>query len=645
MPTLQTTPTALVEANLARLRCVDPALADVLSITEPIALDVQPSRSGPASASVEHDGRRVTLASRYDPLAEARKIASDVDHGKHAVIVVLGFGLGYHVAHIAQRLSDDAALIIFEPDRALLRAALEQVDHTAWLGKTNVLFADTSMDRGKLLVKLDNQVGVLTHGVILVTHPPSRMMHGDTLAAFSKVIADAVSYARMHVATALVNSSRTVRNVTCAMPWYAAGDNTNDLLNAAKGYPAVCVGAGPSLARNVGQLCDPAVRRRVVVISAQTTLKPLLDRGIRPDFVTALDYSEISRRFYESLPPLDGVTLVAEPKAHPTIFDHFRAVKGGAIRVTNNGFLSQLLGEAAPAITPIRDGATVAHLSFYLAQHLGCDPVIFIGQDLGFSDGLYYCPGTAIHDVWAPELGAFNTVETMEWQRIVRHRTMLQKSQDVHGQPIYTDEQMATYLGQFERDFEAAPQQIIDASEGGMSKRGSQRMPLADALRTFATRDVPALPQANGRFDRARLDAAIAQMQQRIEDVRELRRTSERTIPVLKRMLKHQDNRAKMERLFEEIQPLTQRAEALNGTLNLINQLNTIGSFRRARADRAIEHIDPTTCKREPAMERQRRQIKRDIENIDWIRQTCDEALTIFQEALTRANAIRDEAG
>ena len=61
--------------------------------------------------------------------------------------------------------------------------------------------------------------------------------------------------------------------------------------NDARSQQLVSVGAGPSLARNIHLLADPAVRRNVVVISAQTTLKPLLDRGIQPDFVTALEWS------------------------------------------------------------------------------------------------------------------------------------------------------------------------------------------------------------------------------------------------------------------------------------------------------------------------------------------------------------------
>jgi len=61
--------------------------------------------------------------------------------------------------------------------------------------------------------------------------------------------------------------------------------------------------------------------------------------------------------------------------------------------------------------TTLRAGSTVAHLAYYLAEHLGCDPIMFVGQDLGFSDGLYYSPGTSYDDVWRPEFGRFCSVE------------------------------------------------------------------------------------------------------------------------------------------------------------------------------------------------------------------------------------------
>ena len=41
------------------------------------------------------------------------------------------------------------------------------------------------------------------------------------------------------VATSLVNSSRTIGNLTLNLAYYTAGANTTELYNAAKGYPAV----------------------------------------------------------------------------------------------------------------------------------------------------------------------------------------------------------------------------------------------------------------------------------------------------------------------------------------------------------------------------------------------------------------------
>src|SRR5690606_30118257 len=112
--------------------------------------------------------------------------------------------------------------------------------------------------------------------------------------------------------------------------------------DAAQGFPAVVVSAGPSLRRNMKLLAEPGVRDRVVIIAVQTVLKPLLAAGIKPHFVTALDFHEISKRFYEGLKPEDvqGVTLVVEPKVHPVVIDAFP----GKVRCVAAKFLDELLG-------------------------------------------------------------------------------------------------------------------------------------------------------------------------------------------------------------------------------------------------------------------------------------------------------------
>jgi hypothetical protein len=373
----------------------------------------------------------------------------------------------------------------------------------------------------------------------------------------------------------------------------------------------------------------------VVIIAVQTVLKPLLARGIRPHFVTALDYHEISRRFYEDLPRLDDVTLVAEAKTHPTVIAGYP----GPIRLIRNDFLHDLLGDQAPPMDEIPAGTTVAHLSLYLAQYLGCDPIMLIGQDLGFTDGLYYCPGTAIHQVWANELSPFNTLEMMEWRRIVRHKSHLSRQTDIHGRPIFSDEQMMTYLKQFERDFLNCPQRIIDATEGGMPKANTQQSTLADALATHATADLPDLPIAREQLDADRLKLARRQLESRREQVRQLRAATVNALPLIEKMLARQDDQRAMQRLFKQLQPLQQRVAELNEAMRLVNAVNQLGVFNRLRADRAIA-VEAQL----PPLERQRRQLTRDMENLRWLRDASDEALGMFTSALESWPPARHES-
>ena len=618
---------AILDTNLRALRRADPDLAQRIADATPAELQWDTARSGDLTASLNHGGRTLHLASRFDPQHEAEKTLQNMDMQRDACIVVLGVGLGYHVDRAARTMGKRNVLVAFEPDTSLLRAVLERIDYSHWLGDTNVILADTHTDRPKLTRLLEKHGSTLTQGTRLLTHPPARQRHSEKLQQFSQAFTDTVAYFRTHVATALVNSARTCSNLASNLDHYAAGATTDALYQAAKGFPAVCVAAGPSLARNVELLRDPAVRANVVLISVQTTLKPLLDRGVRPDFVTALDYSAISKRFYEGLPELPDVTLVAEPKAHPTILDSYP----GPVRIIQADFNDKVLGDMVRPMIPIRGGATVAHLSFYLAQHLGCDPIMFIGQDLGFSDGLYYTPGTAVHQVWSGELNQFNTLEMMEWQRVARNKTHLQRLQDIHGKPIFSDEQMITYLKQFERDFADAPEKVIDATEGGVPKAHTHRMALREALDTHARRAVPTLPKPPMTLDHDRLTQLERMLQRRLREVRQLRATSSRATGVLRDMKKHQRDKQRMNKLHEQLNKHQKRVHSeLSEPFSLVSAINTIGAYRRNRADRAISEQE------NDQYQRQSKQIERDLENLDWLIQATDEALSILRDALAR---------
>jgi hypothetical protein len=569
------------------------------------------------------------LASRHRPVEEGRRLADTVDIVEHAVVIVLGFGLGYHVQSIAERLGKSGIIVVFEPNVALLRTVLERIDHSAWLSDALLVFVTDPNDRAALGGKLSGAESILAQGVTFLDHPPSRKRLAESAQTFRAMFVDYLTTAKTTLVTTLVRSVDTVRNLMHNVDHYVGGSGAAELKDAAAGFPAVVVSAGPSLKKNLHLLVRRGVRDRCLIIAVQTTLKPLLEAGVRPHFVTALDYHEISRRFYEGLTARDveGVTLLADPKAHPSILDAFP----GPVRCCAEPFLDRMLGELKRDMGGLPAGATVAHLGLYLARHLGCNPITLIGQDLGFPDGLYYAPGTAIHDIWAPELNPFNTIAMMEWQRIVRHRRHLHRTVDVHGRSIYTDAQMLTYLQQFERDFARYAEegvQIIDATEGGVAKQHTTAMPLREVLERHATRALPTLPAPADAPDEARMKTAEARLADVQRDAAQLREISRKTAAIIRHMLEDQGDPRRMAGHFAKIDRHRRLVDEKFQTFELLNHLNQLGVFKRMKADRRL-HVQQDL----DAMSRQRAQLERDLVNVVWLADAADEFIAQIDDA------------
>jgi hypothetical protein len=297
-----TTETSALEANLAALGERNADIARRIRQTPPPAdLVFEQSTQGPPTATL--GGLR--LASRHRPLDEGHRLAETVDLVEHATIVALGFGLGYHLRFVAEQLQRTGVIIVFEPDIALLRGVLERIDHSQWLRETLVVFLADPADHAGLGRKLAGGESVIAQGVAFLEHPASRNRLTEAGRAFRSTFTDYVANAKTTLMTTLVRAVDTTRNLMHNIDHYVGGDGVADLADAAGGYPAVVVSAGPSLHRNVHLLAEPGVRDGCVIIAVQTTLKPLLEAGIRPHFVTALDYHEISKRFYEDLEPAD----------------------------------------------------------------------------------------------------------------------------------------------------------------------------------------------------------------------------------------------------------------------------------------------------------------------------------------------------
>ena len=614
--------------NMAALWAVCPKLAtEVEALQGQASYSIEPSKSGEPTLFVQTaDDRRVYFHSKHKPREEAERLVDPVETQSYVFYHVHGLGLGYHLELLFERAGDEAVFCLFEPDLLLFRTALETRDLSRIIDSRRVHFFWT-LDKADLYVRLMPQTAMVTMGTQAIVHAASMQRQREFHEQMQAWLAEFASFCKTNMNTLVLNGRRTLENIARNLGWYAAAPCMSRLKDRYKSFPAVIVSAGPSLRKNKHLLKDMV--GKAAIIAVQTTLQPLLEMGIEPDFVTALDYHDICTRFFEKLPKTLRTELVAEPKATNLIF----SLHPGPMSMLGNEMAENLLLEMRLRKAGLPSGSTVAHLAYYMAEHLGCNPIIFVGQDLGFTDGLYYTPGTSYEDVWRPELGRFSTVEMKQWEQIVRERPIMRQIPDQQGRPMYTEERLFSYLQQFERDFCLTPTKIIDATEGGAAKRGTVVMKLAEAIEEFCQQPLPAIEGAHPGMDWSRTGECVASLEKRKGEALEIERISRETLPLLEEVRDCIEDQQRVNRLIARIDLLRTQMNLHGRTYDLVMQLTQQTELKRFQADRKI------VAAKLSGHGRQKQQVERDIENVRGLAGAAGEFAALMDEVMAQLSA------
>jgi hypothetical protein len=607
-------------ANLGALFATNLELARQLDALEEGELPtLVGTRSGRFTCAVKDAaGQMIYLHSRHDPEDEARRLIKSVEIGGKVCFTVHGMGLGYHVSTLLDALGRETLTLVFESDLGVLRRALECVDISRSILRRRVEFL-TSAERPAMFAAIGMRMVMMSMGLTSIVHAPSHRRDPEFHGACSKLVTEFASFSRTSLNTLVMNGRRTAENISQNTGWYAAAGGIARLRGKYAGKPAIVVSAGPSLRKNQHLLASAA--GGAVVVAVQTTLKPMLAVGVEPDFVTSLDYHEICSRFFEGLPEGLRTELIVEPKATRKVM----RMHTGPVSVVGNDFADALLREMELERPRLQAGATVAHLAFYVAEYLGCDPIIFVGQDLGFSDGLCYAPGTSYDDVWRPELGRFATMEMKQWEQIVRERPILRRIPDVAGNPMYTEERLFTYLQQFERDFANTKAKVIDCTEGGALKRGAEVMPLAEAIGKYCGKPIER-EVVEKRVDFGRAAEVASCLRKRRDEAKRIVAVAKETLPLLQEIKDHIDDQPRVNRAIARIDALRAKMNELGATYDLVTQLTQSTELQRFEADMKL-----SASKELDEHERQKRQVERDLINCRAILEAGEEFVRLME--------------
>jgi len=362
-----------------RLETRHAALAERVRCADASALEIVESRRG--ARTLRQAG--VQLASPYDPNREAEQVVAGVESGADLVVLV-GLGLGHAVEVLLAR--GVRQVLVFEPDPARLRAALELRPDAAWVEDERVHWASQPEEAAELFTSL-YAPGLSSTACVW---PPIQRLEPDVvrdvlrLVAQRKRVRDVNTMTHLKMGALWAHISAENASALASTPGFS------NLEGLFRGRAAVVAAAGPSLDQQLPLLAEYA--DRLVIIAIGQTLSALRAAGIEPDLVHVLESQDVSHQIVRA-GDLTRVALVLAPSAHPALFALPVGARFAAYPSTNP--LGRWIGEALGEDQVHGGGATVAQSAVRLAAGLGCDRIALVGQDLAFTGGRIYGAGTA----------------------------------------------------------------------------------------------------------------------------------------------------------------------------------------------------------------------------------------------------------
>lgn len=462
--------TAIWKANLRALSKTKSA-ARVFSPHPSPRVHRTATSAGLDTLRVDHATGERLVHSGWEPQAEAIDWVDNVVGDEWRIAIVYGFGLGYHIEEMVRRYPDRVVIAI-EPDKELFDAALQCRDLTHLVSLSNLYLCIGGTGEQIAQAVFDHlRENTQAGKPVLVSWPYHNRAYGELWQIIQRFVAEHANQDVVNMLTYRSLSFQWVHNFYANLRSSIDDPGVPVLRSIFEGRPAFLVAAGPSLDKNIEQLAR--VQGRAVIVAVLQAARALQSRGIQPDLVISFDPKEINyERHYQGL-DTSRFALAYAPIVNSRIVEEHpapRFVMGTDIYPFSH-WMYEVIGEGKGRIL---SGPSVANLSWDLLCQLGCDPIVFVGQDLAFTDNKSHADHVVGGGAISPEMMAEVTANPQNYTWV----------EGVDGEKLLTNKSMYAMKIWFEQRIalQAGSRRFIDATEGGAYIEGTELLSLDEAI-------------------------------------------------------------------------------------------------------------------------------------------------------------------
>lgn len=431
---------------------------------------------------VKEGAKRIHMYSLDDPHKEAAKMIEGMDLYKQDVSIVIGIGLGFLLNQLKLKKEKEHRIVIIEPTPKFIKLAFSNYDFSEEIENKTMIFIKPERDWIIEVLATFESFMVVNKWYLTIEHYARTRIEYMKL---TNIVSELINQFNCNIGTVMNAGAVIADNDIISLPYTIKHRGVAEIKDLFKGKPCVTVSTGPSLQKNIHVLKEN--QDRVIIVAVGQALRILLAYDIRPDFICTVDFGETNMVHYEGLLDSD-VPLVALNRTYAPLLKKYKGPKF-IVATPNPGLENKAVGILSEK-GALDQGGSVAHLCLSFAQHLGCDPVIMIGQDLALSDNKSHNPQADVSgDIEIDENSLIQWKVKDPASKLHGQKYSMGPMITVEGYfgiPVLTNIGLGSFITAFENLIRVSNTVVINATEGGCHIKGTKRMSLASVMEKYA---------------------------------------------------------------------------------------------------------------------------------------------------------------
>ena len=428
------------------------------------------SKADVPTIQVERDGRKLFIHSKYNPLNEAKKIATDLENeiSDKGYIIFFGVGLGYHIEEVMTKYPQKKYVII-EPEPELFYRFLQSrtLQQFPVANLSGLYLPSERISLEQFITTLVSQVKGDAHICVL---PSYERLFQEKVTVFYETYQQALKSTRSSVVTTRAFSKRWIINSIMNAPTTLTTQNILEKKAYFQGKPIIIASAGPSLKEDMEQLKYIKENGLAYIFAVGSANKAFISEGIKPDAVLTYDPQPHNVNVFKEF-IASGETDIPMIYGTSVGFETIETYPGPKFHFINSADTATNYLMNRENTFDVHDSTTIALIAIQVAEKLEAGKIILAGQNLAFKDNRYYSPGIK-HGDWEGNV------------RAEKEGKDVTTTKDVYGNTIETNESLNNMRRDIEMYIEKRPHlSIVNTTKGGADIKGAPFKPIEQVIK------------------------------------------------------------------------------------------------------------------------------------------------------------------